>query len=1567
MRRGHWAALGALGLTAGAVLAADPFDVPLRNASFEEAMAGAAPAGWGLYAGGGPHQRLELVRPAFGDGQALLLDDRDEDRELGIQQDVPARGGVAYRASVDVAALPDAPPPIPVYLQMRFLPSNTFVQRSLHTRSTGAFQTLSLDGNMPEGDTAIRLYLYTHKGSPQTTLLMDHVRLTGGVEPVPGPAQIPPMKAPPITRLKDLHLATPLAAGGRPAIAIVSPPGRYEGAVARVLEALRAQGVEGVPVLADSDPGAALPLQGHRILLGNRSTNRAIGGLYDACYTLLDLKYPGPGGSVVHSLHNPYANGFNAILAGGSDDAGVEAAADRLGDRVRALPRGPDLALGWVLDVRLPAGVSLPADARQAEVWDASEGYGSSGYFGWNSLSKCMAMYFMTGNEDHLRNLLRLAFPDPQAFRELSDIDGERIENKEDPLAGAYHYNQHMTVLYWDLIEESPFFSDEQRLRITSALARQLEHPDYAREGVFRLQGPASAVSSRHGQWAAIGLLCLGRYFQKYYPDPVWKHCEEAARFAFASLHEHAWVQGESDNLFWYSTGIAPIFTYLCLTGDRVPLRNGVLAGLLRGQEILLNGGRGDPNLRYAALTFLHQAACLTGDGRWVGYRQRTSLDTDVFRLGQSWWPPPDLAPAEPEDLAGRWSVHPLPVPEWAERGSGIPLEQSFYFASFRSETGPGGDFVLLDGYNGASRNPYHTFAILDLRLDGARLLNGYHNQVLTKADGMVEPRVAMDAGLLYAETLGQSACAGAEVPRAAFCSWRRSLLMRRGQYALIVDDLAFREDSRNMAVQFLWETVGGRWDPARERAPIAARAGLTVPEGWLAFAALEAGCVTEPPLPERLARLPALGIVLTRARDPGERLDMPFRLEVPFRGEAFLDTVKYNDRGVVRVLLDGAVLQERVSLYAPDAVQERIPLGPVELGPGDHVLRLEVVDRAGDPARCYAAVGRLLLKPPVGAGPSPGAAAPEFALSTADPLDAGGSGLIALRWQGASRAGEHRLFFHLLARPPADLAGSPCRRLAPNAALLRLPGPALAVCGEHPGAEAALAVLAGDHLYGRGLARAGFGGAPLLRADRPVAADWDFAHGEIALAASEPATVHLSLADPAALRLDGAPAGGMPLALSAGTHVLTGAAPAPEALRELAAGLEALPALADRERDRSRSVRAAEAGLPAAETLPVRPLAALPAAAAALTTLPAPDGSPWLAAAVGNAVRILAPDGQAVREAAADGPVRVLAWWPEADALLAGCADEKLIAFARDGSRRWVFTSEMDPAVFRAAKTYWFKSAPGHEGIHGLTTGPFMDGKPQCLIGSACTLEIVNPDGSLARRLPVFWGPAKTLQIVPGAEGTFDAFLALWPNGVDTLSVVNSRTLAVSNGYYDVPPGHTLVGGWSAQNRAGLIWEDLDADGATELVTAINGTWNRVTVYNRAGVPLHNAQFGPGPGNTFRAYLRDLVTAPWGEGGRRVILTATHENLIVALDHQCRKLWSRHLPSAPRRLLAGGTGTRCLLAGCDDGSLVLMDAGGALRAVGKVPARVDHLLALGPNRVVAVDAGGAVAGVDLP
>ena len=77
--------------------------------------------------------------------------------------------------------------------------------------------------------------------------------------------------------------------------------------------------------------------------------------------------------------------------------------------------------------------------------------------------------------------------------------------------------------------------------------------------------------------------------------------------------------------------------------------------------------------------------AYLTGDGRWITYRQRTGVDTDAFRLGQSFWPEDHLKPVPPDDLVGKWSIFRLPKLMWQGRQSGLPFEDSLLFGSFRS------------------------------------------------------------------------------------------------------------------------------------------------------------------------------------------------------------------------------------------------------------------------------------------------------------------------------------------------------------------------------------------------------------------------------------------------------------------------------------------------------------------------------------------------------------------------------------------------------------------------------------------------------------------------------------------------------------------------------------------------------------------------------------------------------------------------------------------------------------------------------------------------------------------
>ena len=437
----------------------------------------------------------------------------------------------------------------------------------------------------------------------------------------------------------------------------------------------------------------------------------------------------------------------------------------------------------------------------------------------------------------------------------------------------------------------------------------------------------------------------------------------------------------------------------------------------------------------------------------------------------------------------------------------------------------------------------------------------------------------------------------------------------------------------------------------------------------------------------------------------------------------------------------------------------------------------------------------------------------------------------------------------------------------------------------------------------------------PLTECDDEIGLDWDFSSGRLVVMCNHVKTLTLKL-DSAQRRLR----------LEAGRHEFAGLRP--DKLRIDAALADARRALA--------GPRPSPAPRPKEpEVAPWKPAAAvkLDGPVADLEVVPA-DAAPMVAAAVGKEIHLVGVDGKRVRTLAADGPIRMLRYWPETGLLLAGCVDEKVIAWDSSGARRWTFVSEMDPAVFRAAKDYWFKSAPGHEGIHGLWSGAFLPGGTQAFVGSACTLEILDAQGKLIRRMPQFWGTNSTFAIIDGPKGTRNLLVARKWNGTHDVSIINSATLDPSpRGFVAVPAGQTYVAGWSAMNRLHLFYEDLEGAGTRDVVSEINGTWNRVCVWGADGRPKYAASFGPGP-RIPALTMRDLDLGDLDGDGRKEIVTATSQGLVVALDSRCQKRWTTRLAS-PAAALAivwpKGTSQALLALGCDDGRLRVLDAAGGL------------------------------------
>ncbi|MBU0611641.1 MAG: hypothetical protein KKI08_27430, partial [Armatimonadetes bacterium] len=354
----------------------------------------------------------------------------------------------------------------------------------------------------------------------------------------------------------------------------------------------------------------------------------------------------------------------------------------------------------------------------------------------------------------------------------------------------------------------------------------------------------------------------------------------------------------------------------------------------------------------------------------------------------------------------------------------------------------------------------------------------------------------------------------------------------------------------------------------------------------------------------------------------------------------------------------------------------------------------------------------------------------------------------------------------------------------------------------------------------------------------------------------------------------------------------------------------------------------------------------------------------PLMALATDKVIHVLTPAGQPVRRMETDGNIRNLHWWDKPKLLLAGCVDEKLIAFDEQGQRKWTFVSEMHPAVLEAAKQYWFKGA--HPGIYGIGSGEFLDGKEQCFLGSACTLEILDDQGQLVKRMAAFWGAGSHFWLNPREDGSIDLLFAKEPTESHAVYVLNNKKMNLHYSFHGVPGGHTYVGGWANMSRDHLFIADLDGDEKKEAISEINGIWNRITVWNEDGGALYNAQFGPGNPIPTRN-MRDLEVMDLNGDGKQEVIAATSAGLLVVLDSHLQKVWSVRLPVAATVLKAVTVkGAPAIIVGLQNGDVLQLDAQGKTILRGHVdgtPNEIMGLTADGKPQVVITTSKGMVAG----
>ena len=614
-----------------------------------------------------------------------------------------------------------------------------------------------------------------------------------------------------------LDLAQP---GGR----IVHPAaGDYPAIAARLAQDLQA--VTGVaPSVVDEREPNALAGSAPVLVLGNLMDSAVGRRLYFGAYDFTDYAFPGPGGYTLRTIRDPFGTGAPVLLVGGSDAAGVGAAAARLVERVRA--GGP--VLGYVNDVRLGQWTDAAHMATSAYLKDEDaiwQRVGQSGSWDYmDSIARCGTGYLRTGDDRYLV-LFR---------RELNRFIDTDVFNPNLEAPPQLHGRLYVLLVVWDLVRDHPLFTAADRAKVDAMFLHVARSP----EGTEQIAAIAAtnAVRYNHHTRAGLDAYFVGRYFDRRFGLPearAWLATAErlfAPQLTSAKPVEDSWVHQWAASLF-------NTLAYALATGREDYVRSPAFRQA--ADRALIAYGRAPPR------HYMSACAVATGD---TGY---LSLETDLPTLARDaaqlrLVPPGDKelvsftdevlrtftggAPiVRRQDLLGL-GVAPLDrlwhatieTPIYNPGGIfavTVPVAEAFDKAALRDGWAPDDFYLLLDGISGGHHAYQDANCLVWLREGGVDWFTpqtGYQhslsvrwqNGVNAALDGRGPEKIHRYARLLYHGTQGDISAVGAALDSVGTVNWERHIVRKRGAWTLVLDRVVSAQ-AGELLVERFWYPKG--------------------------------------------------------------------------------------------------------------------------------------------------------------------------------------------------------------------------------------------------------------------------------------------------------------------------------------------------------------------------------------------------------------------------------------------------------------------------------------------------------------------------------------------------------------------------------------------------------------------------------------------------------------------------------------------------------------------------------------------------------------------------------------
>jgi len=608
-----------------------------------------------------------------------------------------------------------------------------------------------------------------------------------------------------IDGLKDLHLQTDL----RAATIVSGESAAHARAASRIAATIRERTGAEVETLVSADPDEVLAGGGPVIALGNFADNPVIERLYNEWYTIVDRSFPGEGGVFLQTIHDPYGAGQNVVIVGAGDDEGLARAVEAFCEDI---PDGG--VIGRLYEV------AASEEYMALREWDYGERliipagwpqhFALGNYGSKDDPRHSGIVYLVTGDEAWA-----------ERYRE------QMLRWIEKGIIGHLYVPGWMEL--WDLIEEHPVFSDEERLAITNFLLTQVRSGECI--GALHIQRwPWGMPHQNHGTRPGLGTFFMARYFKHGYGLPEMDVYLSRLSDYFGMQDDWSKPMCDSSMHQWEAT-LEGKAIYALASGQMRFFDSGAAREAAeRALRTMDNVGNlpaiGDAQYAAGPYTLLAKCAYVYGDGRYLwpnSLRADTPMASsdEVLRTYAC-----DVQVERPEDIAGV-SVVPYDRGFWQGwrdlpavgffNPPTIEYEQAFDKIALRTGLDAEDEFLLLDGMIGASHDYDDTNTIHMYARNGREYLVTYdglfqstiawHNGVNIIRDGL-STEIPYFAERLHAADLGVAMVSQTRLNDFADADWTRSVLLVPGRYFVVIDGMTARKPG-TFTFTGHWKTLG--------------------------------------------------------------------------------------------------------------------------------------------------------------------------------------------------------------------------------------------------------------------------------------------------------------------------------------------------------------------------------------------------------------------------------------------------------------------------------------------------------------------------------------------------------------------------------------------------------------------------------------------------------------------------------------------------------------------------------------------------------------------------------------